>query len=94
MLAGWLLEGAGLDATWWLVGIALCTTALGPLVPVLSDAGLLDTPLGSAVLGNGIAGEFWPIIFISAFLTGAYGALGEALLLLVSVSSWRWLPRS
>ncbi len=82
LLAGWLLEHAGLDATWWLLGIALCTTALGPLVPVLSDAGLLATPLGSAVLGNGIAGEFWPIIFISIFLTGAYGAFGEVLLLL------------
>ncbi len=82
LLAGWLLQQAGLHATWWLLGIALCTTALGPLVPVLSDAGLLPTALGSAVLGTGIAGEFWPIIFISIFLTGAYGAFGEVLLLL------------
>ncbi len=82
LLAGWLLQEAGLDASWWLVAIALCTTALGPLVPVLSDAGLLGTPLGSAVLGNGIAGEFWPIVFISIFLTGEYGAWLEVLLLL------------
>jgi Kef-type K+ transport system membrane component KefB len=82
LLAGWLLEEAGLRASWWLVGMALCTTALGPLVPVLSDAGLLGTPLGSAVLGTGIAGEFWPIVFISIFLTGEYGAWLEVLLLL------------
>ena len=62
--------------------IALSTTALGTLVPILSDAGLLSTPLGSAVLGSGIAGEFWPIVFISIFLTGAYGAWEEVLLLL------------
>jgi Kef-type K+ transport system membrane component KefB len=76
------LEQAGLDATWWLLGIALSTTALGTLVPILSDARLLSTPLGSAVLGSGIAGEFWPIVVISIFLTGAYGAWQEVLLLL------------
>src|SRR5262249_39458994 len=37
--------------------------------------------LGSAILGTGVAGEFWPIIFISVFLTSAYGALREVLLL-------------
>ena len=50
------------------------TTALGTLVPILADAGLLPTSLGSAVLGSGVAGEFWPIVVISIFLTGAYGA--------------------
>jgi Kef-type K+ transport system membrane component KefB len=81
LLVGLVLHAVGVNAEWWLLGIALCTTALGPLVPVLSDAGLLDTALGSAVLGNGIAGEFWPVILISVFLTGAYGALREVLLL-------------
>jgi Kef-type K+ transport system membrane component KefB len=82
LTVGWLLQRAGLDATWWLLGIALSTTALGALVPILSDAGLLSTPLGTAVLGTGVAGEFWPIIFISVFLTSVYGALQEVLLLL------------
>ena len=36
----------------WLLGVALSTTALGTLVPILADAGLLPTPLGSAVLGR------------------------------------------
>ena len=77
---GALLSAAGVDAEWWL-GVALSTTALGTLVPILIDAGLLSTLLGSAVLGAGIAGEFWPIVVISIFLTGAYGAIEEALLL-------------
>ena len=72
----------GLDAEAWLLGVALATTALGTLVPILGDAGLLPTPLGSAVLGTGVAGEFWPIVVISIFLTGAYGAVTETLLLL------------
>ena len=81
LVVGVVLQQAGLDAAWWLVGVALATTALGTLVPILSDAGLLPTPLGRAVLGTGVAGEFWPIIFISVFLTSVYGALTEILLL-------------
>jgi Kef-type K+ transport system membrane component KefB len=79
---GLVLQQAGLDAEWWLLGVALATTALGTLVPILGDAGLLATPLGSAALGTGVAGEFWPIVVISVFLTGTYGALTEVLLLL------------
>jgi Kef-type K+ transport system membrane component KefB len=81
IMVGLSLHQAGLDAESWLLGVALSTTALGTLVPILADAGLLPTPLGSAVLGTGVAGEFWPIVVISIFLTGAYGALTETLLL-------------
>jgi len=45
---GVVLEAAGLDGAWWLVGIALTTTALGTLVPIIGDAGLLRTPFGAA----------------------------------------------
>jgi Kef-type K+ transport system membrane component KefB len=80
---GVALQVAGLDASWWLLAIALATTSLGTLVPILSDAGLLRTPVGQAVLGTGVAGEFWPIVFISIFLTGTYGAGEEIVLLAV-----------
>ncbi len=83
LVFGAVLQQAGLDAEWWLLAVALSTTSLGTLVPILSDAGVLRTPLGAAVLGTGVAGEFWPIIFISVFLTSAYGAVTEVLLLIV-----------
>ena len=73
----------GRGRVWWLSAVALATTALGTLVPILSDARLLPTELGRAVLGTGVAGEFWPIIFISVFLTGVYGAATEIVLLIV-----------
>ena len=79
---GLLLEQAGVDAEWWLLAVGLATTALGTLVPILSDAHVLPTPLGRAVLGTGVAGEFWPIIFISVFLTSVYGEVTEIVLLL------------
>ena len=37
---GYLLQLAGLGAAGWLLGIALSTTALGTLVPILSDSGI------------------------------------------------------
>ena len=58
MVAGYALYALGMDASGWLLGIALTTTALGTLVPILSDAGLLGRPIGPAVLGTGVAGEF------------------------------------
>jgi Kef-type K+ transport system membrane component KefB len=82
LVVGLLLEFVGVDVEGWLLGVALATTALGTLVPVLSDAGMLRTPLGTAVLGTGVAGEFWPIVVISVFLTGVYGALAEVVLLI------------
>jgi Kef-type K+ transport system membrane component KefB len=83
LTVGLLLEQAGLDAEGWLLGVALATTTLGTLVPILSDAGLTSTPLGRAVLGTGVAGEFWPIVVISVFLTGVYGAAAEVTLLIL-----------
>jgi len=82
LVVGATLELLGVDAEWWVLGVALATTALGTLVPILSDAQLLPTPLGRAVLGTGVAGEFWPIVVISVFLTGVYGAVAEVMLLL------------
>ena len=78
---GLLLGKAAASTRRVAVGIALSTTAVGTLVPILADAGLLRTPLGSAFLGMGVAGEFGPIVVISIF-TGVYGALTETLLLI------------
>jgi Kef-type K+ transport system membrane component KefB len=83
MAVGVALDSAGADVEWWLLAVAVSTTSLGTLVPILSDARLLPTPLGRAVLGTGVAGEFWPIIVISIFLTGVYGAATEFLLLVL-----------
>jgi Kef-type K+ transport system membrane component KefB len=82
LVVGYTMHGLGMDASGWLLGIALTTTALGTLVPILSDAGLLARPVGRAVLGTGVSGEFWPIVVISVFLTGTYGATTEILLLI------------
>ena len=78
-----MLDLAGVDASLWLLSIGLSTTFLGTLVPILSDAGLMEGAIGRAVRGTGVAGEFWPIVFISIFLTGTYGAGREIVLLVL-----------
>jgi Kef-type K+ transport system membrane component KefB len=81
--AGFALEAAGVPASGWLLAVALATTALGTLVPILSDAGVLRSPLGQNTLGSAVAGEFWPIVVISLFLTGAHATTASIILLFV-----------
>jgi Kef-type K+ transport system membrane component KefB len=50
------------------IGIALASTALGTLLPILRDAGELRTPFGKAVGALGAVGEFGPLVAISILL--------------------------
>ena len=62
------------------VAIALTSTALGTLLPILKDQGLISTPVGAAVLRHGAYGELGPVVAI-AVLLGARGALVSLLVL-------------
>ena len=50
------------------VAIALTSTALGTLLPILRDAKELNTPFGTYFMGAGAWGEFGPILAISLLL--------------------------
>lgn len=52
------------------IGIALTSTALGTIMPVLRDSGDLRTPFGIAIIALGAVGEFGPLLAISLFLSG------------------------
>lgn len=88
---GWLISlAAGIAAGFLLapgeaaivIGVALCSTALGTLLPILRDAGELRTPFGQAVAAIGAVGEFGPLIAISIFLGGRQPGLSTIVLLL------------
>ncbi|MFJ4186408.1 cation:proton antiporter [Kitasatospora sp. NPDC089509] len=51
-------------------GLAITTTALGTILPILRDSGELPTPFGSLVMATGAVGEFGPIIAIAVLLSG------------------------
>src|SRR5690606_32686403 len=72
--------GGGI-ATAAAIGLLLATTALGMLLPVLRDAGQLDTPLGTSVVAVGAVGEFLPIVAVTLLFSG--GRPGHATLLLL-----------
>lgn len=62
------------------VAIAMTSTALGTLLPIVKQAGLLDTPLGRAVLAHGAVGELGPIVAMSVLLSSH--SVGAALVVL------------
>lgn len=63
------------------IGIALSSTALGTLMPILRDAGELGTPFGKIVTAIGTVGEFLPLIAISIFLSTKRAPVAAVVLL-------------
>ncbi|MFZ2510780.1 MAG: cation:proton antiporter [Gordonia sp. (in: high G+C Gram-positive bacteria)] len=64
-----------------ILAVALSSTALGTLLPILRDSGDLQSPFGTSVSAVGAVGEFGPIIAISLLL-GSHTP-GVALVVLV-----------
>ncbi len=62
------------------IGIALTSTALGTIMPVLRDSGDLGTPFGVTVIALGAIGEFGPLLAISLFLSGRSPLLAAVVL--------------
>lgn len=69
------LESVGLVSDAKLVAVALSTTAIGTLLPILREAGELDTKFGRFVLGAGAIGEFGPIVLFSLIMAGDEGVV-------------------
>jgi len=110
-ILGWLISAvlavgvtAGLGAAGYVrdyvpVGLALTTTALGTLLPILRDHDMLSGPFGQYVYAAGAAGELFPILIIAVFLTGRGNFIALASVALVGalalvLSAVPWLARS
>ncbi|ODU03571.1 MAG: sodium:proton exchanger [Pseudonocardia sp. SCN 72-86] len=63
-----VLAALGLVHAFVAVALALTTTALGTLVPILRENGMLRGRLGEHLLANGAMGELLPILAIAVFL--------------------------
>ena len=63
------------------LALAISSTALGALTPILRDIGLESTPLGRAVVTHGVMGELGPILVI-AVLLGSRASLTTVAVLL------------
>jgi Kef-type K+ transport system membrane component KefB len=110
-IGGWLMSAAiavgvaaALTAAGYIkdyvpVGLALTTTALGTLLPILRDNGMLGGEFGRHVFAAGAVGELFPILIIAVFLgqRGSFVALASVLLvgaLAVALTVVPWLARS
>jgi Kef-type K+ transport system membrane component KefB len=110
-MLGWLISAvlalgvvAGLGAAGYIrdyvpVGLALTTTALGTLLPILRDNDMLAGRFGRDVEAAGAVGELFPILIIAVFLThrGHFVALASVAavgLLALLLAAAPWLARS
>ena len=84
------LQSVGLIKSSVLVTVALSTTAIGTLMPILKDSGQLQSQFGKLILGIGAAGEFGPVVMISLLATPSSQQLGKAVIL-VAFSAWMLL---
>ena len=84
MVATHALAAAGLVSDPLLVAVALATTAIGTLLPILREAGELDTRFGRFVLGAGALGEFGPIVLFSLVMASSEGGVMRRSALLVT----------
>jgi Kef-type K+ transport system membrane component KefB len=75
--------GTVLDAI--VIGLTLTTTALGTLLPILRDAGLIDGRFGARVMAIGSVGEFAPILAVAVLLDRRNPETTSALLLVFAV---------
>jgi Kef-type K+ transport system membrane component KefB len=94
-IAGWLLSlglGMAIAFALWaldaisapvLLGLVVTTTALGTLMPILRDAGVLGGRFGNYLVAAGAAGEFLPIVAVSVILAVEAGDPARTALLLV-----------
>lgn len=80
LLVAGVLVVTGFAISDLLIGLALTTTAIGTLMPILRDRGLLETEWGGYMVAAGALGEFAPILAITLLLSGDSPARSAVLL--------------
>ncbi len=80
--AAGLLHGLPFVHAPLMIALALPTTALGVVLPILRDEHEMESAFGRMVLAAGAAGEFLPVIVMSLVLTGTHSGWIEIGLML------------
>jgi Kef-type K+ transport system membrane component KefB len=89
------LTAAGFVRDYIPIALALTTTALGTLLPILGDSDLLRGRFGRYVLAAGAVGELFPIIAIALFLSkrAEYVAIESLVAVALTAVALTLLPR-
>jgi Kef-type K+ transport system membrane component KefB len=81
---GGVLAALGIVLSLLYTGSALATTAIGTLIPILSDSGEMRTRFGTYLLAAGAVGEFGPILLLTLILS-TQSTVHNALILIAFV---------
>ena len=76
------VSGGAFSANGIAIAIAMTSTAIGTILPILRERGLLPTAVGAAILNHGAVGEVGPIILM-ALLLGSRSTWASLAILLV-----------
>lgn len=82
-----LAAGVGFDAAGWLtspllLAICLSATSLGLVVPLLKDAGQVDSPIGQTTIAASSIADFAAVLMLSLLFSSSQGGTGSRVLLL------------
>lgn len=88
MAAAWMLQRLDLISDFMGIAIALTSTALGTLLPVLRDRGELRSRFGQYFMGAGALGEFGPILAIALLLSASNTVMALLSLLMFGATAF------
>jgi Kef-type K+ transport system membrane component KefB len=78
---GLVLHAAGFVRSPLLIGIALSATSVGIVVPILKDAGQIESSFGQTVVAGSSIAEIATIVLLSLFFSEEAGGIGVKLFL-------------
>jgi Kef-type K+ transport system membrane component KefB len=84
LVLGGILGAAGMVKSPLLIAVILSATSVGIVIPILSDSGELDTPLGHLVVAGGSLAEVIPVLLLSLLFSERASGLGSQITLLAA----------
>jgi Kef-type K+ transport system membrane component KefB len=85
VVLGLILKEAGLVKQPIFLAVLLCATSLGVLVPVLKDAGQINSTFGQLVIAAGSIADFGAVILLSLLFSRESGSTTTKVILLVGL---------
>lgn len=84
------VTGGPLSANGIAIAIAMTSTAIGTILPILRERGLLPTAVGASILNHGAIGEVGPVILM-ALLLGSRSTWASVAILLAFLGITLWI---
>jgi Kef-type K+ transport system membrane component KefB len=84
LVVGGVVGAVGLVGSPLLLAVILSATSLGIILPVLKDAGQIDTPFGQVVVAGASLAEVIPIVLLSVLFSRDATGVGSQVVLLVA----------